>query len=71
MSSQYKENNFSTEILSASHTVTQSNINKIVKPNIGHLIKKIIVERKREKKNVIILGTFSLSIILIFIFFQN
>ena len=51
MSSQYKENNFSTENLSTSHAVIQ---NKIVRPNIGHLIKKITVERKREKKITIV-----------------
>lgn len=67
MSSQYKENNFSTEYLSVSRTVTQ---NKTVRPNIGHLIKKIIVQRKREKKITIALGVSFLLISLIFIFFQ-
>jgi len=66
VSSQYKENNFSTENLSTSHAVIQ---NKIVRPNIGHLIKKITVERKREKKITIALGTVILSLILIFIYF--
>ena len=66
MSSQYKENNFSTENLSTSPAVIQ---NKIVRPNIGHLIKKITAQRKREKKITIVLGTVILSIILIFIYF--
>jgi|TARA_B110000914_G_C15171206_1_gene312931 lipid II:glycine glycyltransferase (peptidoglycan interpeptide bridge formation enzyme) len=70
MSSQYKENNFSTENFSASHTVTQNNTNKTVRANIGHLIKKISVERKREKKIITALGVVILSISLIFIYFQ-
>ena len=67
MSTQYKENNFSTEGLSTSHTVTQ---NKTVRPNIGHLIKKITAKEKREKKISIVLGAIILSISLIFVFFQ-
>ena len=70
MSSQYKENNFSTESLTASHTITQNNMSKVIKPNVGHLINKIVVERKREKKIAIALGAIVLSISLIFIFFQ-
>ena len=70
MSSQYKENNFSTESLPASHALTQNNISKVVKPNIGHLIKKILAERKREKKITIALGVIFLSISLIFVFLQ-
>ena len=70
MSSQYKENNFSTESLSASHTITQNNMSKVIKPNVGHLINKIVVERKREKKIAIVLGAIVLSISLIFIFSQ-
>ena len=50
MSSQYKENNFSTENRSASHTITQNNKDKITKPNIDHLIKRILVERRRKKR---------------------
>ena len=71
MSSQYKENNFSTENFSTSHATTQNNLDKTKRPNIDHLIKKILVERRREKKNVISLIVFSLSLILIFYFFQN
>ena len=70
MSSQYKENNFSTESISTSHAVAPNNISKIIKPNVGHLINKIVVERKREKKIAITLGAIVLSISLIFIFFQ-
>ena len=50
MSSQYKDNIFSTEKFSISNTRTQNNINKTTKPNIDHLIKRILDEKKREKK---------------------
>ena len=69
MSSQYKENKFSTENLSVSYARYQDGIDKPARPNIDHLIKRILVERRRGKKNSIILGTIFLSIILIFIFF--
>jgi len=52
MSSQYKDNNFSTEKLSTSHTRSQGNMGKTVmpkRPNIDHLIKRLLVERRREK----------------------
>ena len=71
MSLQYKENNFSTENFSASHTTTKNNIDKIGRPNIDHLIKRILVERRREKRKSMALGFLVLSIILIFYFFQN
>jgi len=70
MSSQYKENKFSTEKLSTSHTSSQNNIDDTVRPNIDHLIKRILVERRRGKKKSIILGAISLSVILFFYFFQ-
>ena len=68
MSSQYKENNFSTEKFSTSHAVSQNNIDKKVRPNIDHLIKRILVERRREKIKSMALGFLVLSIILMFIF---
>jgi predicted nucleic acid-binding Zn ribbon protein len=52
MSSQYKDNNFSTEKLSTSHTRSQVNMGKTAipkRPNIDHLIKRLLVERRREK----------------------
>ena len=70
MSSQYKENKFSTENLSASYARYQDGTDKTVRPNIDHLIKRILVERRREKKKSIILGAISLSVILFFYFFQ-
>ena len=71
MSSQYKENNFSTEKFSTSHAVSQNNIDKKVRPNIDHLIKRILIERRREKRKSQALAFIALSIILIFYFVQN
>jgi len=74
MSHQYKENNFSTENLSTSNATSQNNIAKTertARPNIDHLIKRILVERRREKRKSMALGFLVLSIILIFYFFQN
>tara|TARA_B110000881_G_C18512081_1_gene482810 strand:+ start:235 stop:450 length:216 start_codon:yes stop_codon:yes gene_type:complete len=71
MSSQYKDNIFSTEKFSISNTRTQNNINKTTKPNIDHLIKRIVDEKKREKKNILALGFISLSVVLLFFVFQN
>jgi hypothetical protein len=71
MSSQYNENNFSTEKLLTSQATSQNIIDKTARPNIDHLIKRIIIERKREKRNSKALGFVILSIILIFYFFQN
>ena len=69
MSEQYKENNFSTESFLSSDTITKNKINKITRPNIDHLIKRIIVERRRERRNITVLGVVCLSIILVFVFF--
>jgi len=72
MTSQYKENKFSLENLPSFDVASQKNINTTKRPNIDHLIKRIIDERRRQKKNsIVILGTVLLSIILIFYFFQN
>ena len=71
MSAQYKENKFSIESLSDEYARSQNNKDKTPRPNIDHLIKKIIVERRREKKNMITLGAICLSIILILIFFNT
>jgi hypothetical protein len=68
MISKYKENNFSLKNFSTSHAVSQNNT---VKPNIDNLIKKILVERKRERIKAITLGLISLSVFLMFIFYQN
>jgi len=68
VSSQHKENKFSIESLSVSYARSQDNKDETMRPNIDHLIKKILVERRREKRKIITLGTFSLSIILFFIF---
>jgi hypothetical protein len=72
MSAQYKENNFSTKSLSSSYISNQNDEKLITKPNIDHLIKRILDERKRERKNTIftLIAVFS-SIILIVYFFSN
>ena len=69
MSSQYKENNFSTERVSTLRTITQHNTYKKITPKIDQLMKRIIDERKQEKKNIMTLGIIFLSIISIFYFF--
>jgi len=71
MSSLYKKNNFSTEKFSTPDTTSQNNIDKIVRPNIDHLIKRILIERRREKINSMALGFVVLSVILCFIFFKT
>ena len=69
MSSQYKENKFSTENLLTPPTSSQNNIDDTVRPNIDHLIKRILVERRRGKRNTLVLGTVFFTIILILYFF--
>jgi len=71
MSAQYKINKFSIESLSDEYARSQNNKDKTARPNIDHLIKKIIVERRRERKKSITLGAISLSIILFFIYIAN
>ena len=69
MSSQYKENNFSTESVSSSNDETQNNINTTIRPDINYLIKRIHIQRRRERRNVIALIFFILSVVLIFVNF--
>ena len=71
MSSLYKDNIFSTEKFSISNTKTQNNINKTIKPNIDHLLKRIADKKRREKKIVITLSFISLSVVLLFFVYQN
>ena len=71
MSLQYKKNNFSTEKFSTPHATSQNNIDKTPKPNINNLIKRILIERRQEKRNSMALGFLVLSIILLYYFFQN
>ena len=71
MSSLYKENNFSTESLSTSHATVQNNINKTSKANIHHLIKRVNVEKRRERRVTMGLTFVCLSTLLAFIFFVN
>ena len=70
MSSQYKENKFSTENLFTPTTSSQNNINDTTeRPNIDHLIKRILTEKRRERRKVLILGFIILSFILTLIFY--
>ena len=66
MSSQYKENNFSTENFKVLETTAQ---NEKIRPNIDHLMKKMIIKKKQERRNVFFLGFAAVSIILILTFF--
>jgi len=66
MTSQYKDNNFSAENLSVSLIADQDKISTTMKPNIDHLIKRILIERKRERKKII---TFGVSLLIILIFY--
>ena len=66
MNSQYKENNFSTENFKILETTAQ---NEKMRPNIDHLMKKILIKRRQEKRNVFILGFAAFSVILILSFF--
>ena len=64
MSSQYKENNFSTESPSILLSKDFNNINRTPKPNIDHLIKRILNERRKEqKKNFLIFASIFLIIV--------
>jgi|TARA_B100000780_G_scaffold240371_1_gene182459 hypothetical protein len=69
MSIQYKKNNFSTEKFLTSDNKVKNSANETARPNIDDLIKKILVQRRRERKNVIALGLVVLSILSIFIYF--
>ena len=70
MSSRYKENNFSAESTLASTVIDKNYINKTGRPNIDQLIKRVLVERRRElRNNIITIGFLFLSIFLIFIYF--
>jgi hypothetical protein len=77
MSSQYKENNFSTENFKVLETAAQNEKkvlettaqNEKMRPNIDHLMKKMLIKRRQERRNVFILGFAAVSIILILSFF--
>jgi len=72
MSSQYKENNFSPENFPSLDAANQKNINITKRPNIDHLIKRIVNEKRQQKKiNIITSGAVLFSFLLILYFFQN
>ena len=70
MSLKFKANNFSIETAYNSNTTAQHKTYKTTKPKIDLLMKRIIDDRKREKKKIVAFGSVFLSIILIFNFFQ-
>ena len=70
MNLKYKVNNFSSETLYNPNTTAHHDTCKITKPKIDYLMKRIIDERKKEKKNFVVFGAVFLSIFLIFNFFQ-
>ena len=47
MSSQYKENNFSTENYKVLETTAQ---NEKIRPNIDHLMKKMIIKKSKKEE---------------------
>ena len=69
MSTRYRENNFSTESSSFSLTKDLKDIQTVAKPNIDNLIKRIHVERRREKKIFMAVGSVFFSAVLVFYFF--
>ena len=71
MTSKYKKNNFSAKDSSTSLTEVQDYVDKSARPNIDHLIKKILDQRRQERKNVMTLGVVFFSIVSISYFFQN
>jgi|TARA_B100000780_G_scaffold271958_1_gene233467 hypothetical protein len=70
MSSQYKENNFSTENFSLPPARLQKSLDKLARPNIDDLIKKIHLERRKERRITITIGFVITSVVLIFVFFN-
>jgi hypothetical protein len=59
MTTQLKKNNFSIEVASPSNTIET----KPQRPNIDHLIKRIIVEKRKENRKNIFLVFSILSIL--------
>ena len=68
MITKLKENNFLKKVnedLSNKEKVEQQ------RPNIDHLIKRLLVERRREKRNTLALGFVILSAVVSIIFFNS
>ena len=68
MTSQLEKNNFSLE--NEKHTPNTIKP-KVKRPNIDHLIKRIIDEKRQERKKTIALTLVILSVFLTFIYFGN
>ena len=67
MTTQLKENNSSKEFKKDQAKITKP---RIARPNIDHLIKRILVERRKEsKKNTLVFALILLVILGITVFF--
>tara|TARA_B100000780_G_C21057969_1_gene425141 strand:+ start:271 stop:483 length:213 start_codon:yes stop_codon:yes gene_type:complete len=60
MTTQIKENNFSEKTIKSPSTTSKS---KLQRPNIDHLIKRILTERRKEQKKNILIFVFVLLIV--------
>ena len=60
MTTQIKENNLSERIIKSPSTTTKS---KLQRPNIDHLIKRILTERRKEQNKNILIFVFVLLLV--------
>ena len=60
MTTQIKENNLSETIIKSPSTTTKS---KLQRPNIDHLIKRILTERRKEQNKNILIFVFVLLLV--------
>jgi len=60
MTTQIKENNLSEKIIKSPSTTTKS---KLQRPNIDHLIKRILTERRKEQNKNILIFVFVLLLV--------
>jgi len=60
MTTQIKENNLSEGIIKSPSTTTKS---KLQRPNIDHLIKRILTERRKEQNKNILIFVFVLLLV--------
>tara|TARA_B100000795_G_C22754548_1_gene420908 strand:- start:431 stop:637 length:207 start_codon:yes stop_codon:yes gene_type:complete len=67
MTNQIKEGNFSIETKEGERDTKE---HKTKRPNIDHLIKRIMVEKKKEQKKNIIIFAFIVLIIIVIVSFN-
>ena len=60
MTAQSKENNLSAEVRKNLHVIKKPTT---VRPNIDHLVKKIIIERRKENKKNLLVSVLVLLVI--------